>query len=147
MLGTIPSPGHYLRSPTRRDGTLARWRRSSIHPGKLPRPTMVAACLALVLATPSVATAQVEPADVILHSGRLWTGAQDGAYAQALAIRGNEIVAVGTDAEVMGHRGDDTRVIDLEGRFVTPGFIDNHTHFNRAGELLLGVNLLEVSDA
>ena len=38
-------------------------------------------------------------------------------------------------------------MVELNGRFVTPGFIDNHTHFNRAGELLLGINLLEVSDA
>jgi predicted amidohydrolase YtcJ len=37
-------------------------------------------------------------------------------------------------------------VIDLDGRFLSPGFIDNHTHFSRAGELLLGINLLEVSD-
>lgn len=105
------------------------------------------ACLAVLLLLPSVSLAQVETADVILHSGRLWTGVEGAPYAEALAIRSDEIVAVGSNADVMGRRGDDTRVIDLEGRFVTPGFIDNHTHFNRAGELLLGVNLLEVSDA
>ena len=109
----------------------------------------VFALAALMLAAPAMASAQAqaEPADVILHSGRLWTGVDGAPYAQALAVRGNEIVAVGMDVEVMAHRGDETRVVDLEGRFVTPGFIDNHTHFNRAGELLLGVNLLEVSDA
>lgn len=105
------------------------------------------ACLAVLLLLPSVSLAQAETADVILHSGRLWTGVEGAPYAEALAIRSDEIVAVGSNADVMGRRGDDTRVIDLEGRFVTPGFIDNHTHFNRAGELLLGVNLLEVSDA
>ncbi len=109
--------------------------------------TLGGACLAVLLLLPSVSLAQVETADVILHSGRLWTGVEGARYAEALAIHGNEIVAVGSNADVMGHLGDDTRVIDLEGRFVTPGFIDNHTHFNRAGELLLGVNLLEVSDA
>jgi predicted amidohydrolase YtcJ len=91
--------------------------------------------------------AQVEPPDLILHGGRLWTGEEGAPYAEALAIRGNEIVEVGSDADVLGSRGPETRVVDLDGRFVTPGFIDNHTHFNRAGELLLGVNLLEVSDA
>lgn len=94
-----------------------------------------------------VVDAQVEPADLILRSGRLWTGDDARPYAEALAIRENEIVAVGSDAEIMALEGDETRVIDLNGRFVSPGFIDNHTHFNRAGELLLGVNLLDVSDA
>ncbi len=99
----------------------------------------------LLLAAPL--DAQVEPADLILRSGRLWTGDDARPYAEALAIRENEIVAVGSDAEIMAFEGEETRVIDLNGRFVSPGFIDNHTHFNRAGELLLGVNLLDVSDA
>lgn len=108
---------------------------------------VAAACFALALVSPTPSAGQVAPADVILHSGRLWTGVDGSPYAEALAVRGNEIVAVGSDSDVMGLLGEDTRVVDLEGRFVTPGFIDNHTHFNRAGELLLGVNLLEVSDA
>jgi predicted amidohydrolase YtcJ len=102
---------------------------------------------AVLVPAPALAQAQVEAADIILHSGRLWTGDDANPYAEALAIRGNEIVAVGADSEVLTLRGPGSRVVDLEGRFVTPGFIDNHTHFNRAGELLLGVNLLEVSDA
>lgn len=115
------------------------------------RPRSSLPGLAMVLAACSLAptsiAGQVEPADLILHSGRLWTGVDDAPYAEALAIRGNRIVRVGGDEEVMRLNGEETRTIDLDGRFVTPGFIDNHTHFNRAGELLLGVNLLEVSDA
>jgi len=88
-----------------------------------------------------------DPASLVLRSGRVWTGVDDEPYAQAVAIRGSEIVGVGTDEEIAAFIGSPTRVIDLDGRFVSPGFIDNHTHFNRAGELLLGVNLLEVSDA
>lgn len=88
-----------------------------------------------------------EPPDLILHHARVWTGDEDRPWAEAVAMRGARIVAVGTDAEVLQFRGQRTQVRDLEGRFVSPGFIDNHTHFNRAGELLLGVNLLEVSDA
>ena len=103
--------------------------------------------LALVLIGCAPDAARTDAADLILHSGRLWTGDDATPYAEALAVRGNEIVRVGTDGEVMELEGPDTRVVDLGGRFVTPGFIDNHTHFNRAGELLLGVNLLEVSDA
>ena len=101
----------------------------------------------LLVLWPRAGRAQTEPPDLILRSGRLWTGTEAQPYAEALAIRGNEIVAVGSDAEVLLLGDGDTRVIDLDGAFVTPGFIDNHTHFNRAGELLLGVNLLEVSDA
>lgn len=105
-------------------------------------PTLL---LSLVVALP--AAAQQEPADMILHSGRLWTGAESQPWAEALAIRGNAIVTVGADSDVLPLRGANTRMIDLGGRFVAPGFIDNHTHFNRAGELILGVNLLAVSDA
>ena len=112
---------------------------------------VLVSCLVLAASAggmyPGDAIAQEAPADLILHSGRLWTGDDAFPSAAALAIRGNEIVAVGSDADIIALRGADTRVIDLDGRFVSPGFIDNHTHFNRAGELLLGVNLLEVSDA
>ena len=127
-----------------RPGRRAPLGRLGVHRGRvLP---LVLLLLTLPLAAPPTA-AQEEPADLILHSGRLWTGVDAAPYAEALAVRGSEIVRVGDDAEVEALRGPDTRVIDLDGRFVSPGFIDNHTHFNRAGELLLGVNLLEVSDA
>jgi len=117
----------------------------SEHPIRRVLPALLVGVASL--SAPSPIVAQAEPADLILHSGRLWTGDDATPYAEALAIRGNEIVRVGSDDEVMALRGEATRVVDLDGRFVTPGFIDNHTHFNRAGELLLGVNLLAVSDA
>jgi len=110
------------------------------------RGVLVTLVLLVGLASSCVDT-QVAPADMVLRSGRIWTGDGVRPYAEALAIRGNRIIAIGGDDEIMQRTGDRTRVIDLAGRFVTPGFIDNHTHFNRAGELLLGVNLLEVSDA
>lgn len=87
------------------------------------------------------------PADLILTGGRIWTGDEERPWVDAVAVRGERILAVGTDAEVRRLAGGSTRSIDLAGRFVSPGFIDNHTHFNRAGELLLGINLLEVVDA
>ncbi len=88
-----------------------------------------------------------QEADVIFSGGRVWTGDSDSPWAEAVAVMGNRVVAVGSDQDVASFRGSDTRVIDLDGRFLSPGFIDNHTHFSRAGELLLGINLLEVSDA
>ena len=86
-------------------------------------------------------------ADLVLTNGRIWTGDENRPYAQAVAIEGERIVFVGDDFAVGDFIGSETEQIDLEGRFVTPGFIDNHTHFSRAGELLLGVNLLEVARA
>jgi len=109
------------------------------------RSFLVAAFLLGLLAPP--AGGQATPADLILHNARVWTGDEARPWAQAVAIRGDRIVAVGSDAQVLALRGPGSEVRDLGGRFVSPGFIDNHTHFNRAGELLLGVNLLEVSDA
>jgi hypothetical protein len=85
--------------------------------------------------------------DLLLTGGRVWTGDDDRPWVEAVAVTDDRIVAVGSAAELEALRGTDTRVIDLAGRFVSPGFIDNHTHFSRAGELLLGINLLQVSDA
>ena len=114
--------------------------------------TVVAAALAVagsVPAAPVPLTAQVAagPAELVLTSGRIWTGDDDRPWAEAVGVLDGRIVVVGSDADVRSRMGEETTVVDLQGRFVSPGFIDNHTHFNRAGELLLGVNLLRVSDA
>lgn len=97
-----------------------------------------------LMAAPAVGA---QDADLVFLGGRIWTGDDVRPWVEAVAVRGNLIVAVGSDAEMSRFTGDGTRVVLLDGRFVSPGFIDNHTHFNRAGELLLGINLLEVSDA
>lgn len=109
----------------------------------LPRLVALVFTVALLGGTPL----EAQEADLLFTGGRIWTGDDDRPWVEAIAVRGNRIVAVGSDADLAGLRGEDTRVVELNGRFVTPGFIDNHTHFNRAGELLLGINLLEVSDA
>src|SRR5687768_6819238 len=103
----------------------------------------VLALFAVVVGSP---LAGAQDADVILGNARIWTGDTARPYAEAAAIRGDRFVAVGTAAEVARHRVQRTRVIDAGGRFVAPGFIDNHTHFERAGALILGVNLLDVAD-
>ena len=107
------------------------------------RPTFVALACAVVL--PVAALAQ--EADVIVRNARIWTGDTLRPRAQAVAIRGDRLIVVGTNAEADAHRTARTRVIDAGGRFVTPGFIDDHTHFNQAGALLIGANLLDVSTA
>jgi predicted amidohydrolase YtcJ len=98
-----------------------------------------------VLARASFALAQ--DADLIVRNARIWTGDTARPRAQALAVRGERLIAVGTNAQADAHRGARTRVIDAGGRFMTPGFIDDHTHFAQAGALLIGANLLDVSSA
>ncbi len=87
-----------------------------------------------------------EEADLLLVGARVWTGWDETPQAEAVAVRGDRIVAVGTSQELERYRGRNTRVLDLEGRFVAPGFIDNHTNFETAGSLLLGINLLQVTE-
>ena len=83
-------------------------------------------------------------ADLIVRNALIWTGDSTQPRAQALAVRGDRLIAVGSNAQVDVHRSPRTRVIDATGRFVTPGFIDDHTHFAQAGALLIGANLLGV---
>ncbi|MDP2498370.1 MAG: amidohydrolase [Candidatus Palauibacterales bacterium] len=84
-------------------------------------------------------------ADLLITGGEVWTGDPDRPRAGAVAVEGHEILAVGSASELEPHVGPETRVIDADGAFVAPGFIDSHTHFDRAGRLLLGINLLDVS--
>lgn len=77
---------------------------------------------------PSV-IAQKEPPDLILVNGKVFTGDSVKPFAEAVAIRGERIIAVGTSAEVEKLAGTQSRRIDLQGRVVTPGFNDAHTHF------------------
>jgi predicted amidohydrolase YtcJ len=86
-------------------------------------------------------------ADVIYTNGRFYTMEADQPWAEAVAIKGDRIAAVGTRASIDRWRGPGTRVVNLKGAFVTPGLIDGHTHFDSAGRLLMGANLLAVSDA
>jgi len=69
-----------------------------------------------------------------------------GRSATALAVRGDRVMAVGGDAELSSLVGPDTRVIELSGRLVTPGFNDAHVHFLSGGFGLLSVDLREAKD-
>ncbi|HSJ62718.1 MAG TPA: amidohydrolase [Gemmatimonadaceae bacterium] len=106
------------------------------------RTPSVVCAVALALAAPLAG----QEADLIITNATIWTGDSLRPAAQALAIRGDRILVVGSAADVAAHRARFTRVLDAGGRFMSPGFIDNHTHFGQAGALLLGVNLLDVAD-
>jgi predicted amidohydrolase YtcJ len=73
------------------------------------------------------------PASVVLLHGDLYTVDPHHPRAQALAIRGERIEAVGTDKEIESYIGPGTRVVDLHGRFAMPGFNDAHVHLEAAG--------------
>ncbi|MGZ9036988.1 MAG: amidohydrolase [Burkholderiales bacterium] len=73
-------------------------------------------------------------ADLVLVNGKIVTVDERFTIAQGLAIKGQRIAAVGTNAEVRKTAGADAKVIDLRGRTVIPGLIDNHAHFIRVAE-------------
>jgi len=74
-------------------------------------------------------------------NARIWTGNSEQPWAEALAISGNKIIAVGTNIEIQLFIDDSTYVIDAEGMMVTPGFIDSHVHFLEGGFQLSSVQL------
>lgn len=84
-------------------------------------------------------------ADTIFLNGALWTGLDERHGHTALAIRGDRIAAVGTDDDVRNLRGPGTRVVDLAGRTLLPGFVDAHAHIWKIGHLL--TTLLDVRNA
>lgn len=86
------------------------------------------------------------PADLVLVSAKIWTGVPSGPEAQALAVEGSRIVAIGSDADILALKGPKTRVLDARGRRVVPGFIDSHTHMSMGGLNLLAVDLRHTKD-
>jgi predicted amidohydrolase YtcJ len=80
-------------------------------------------------------------ADLVLLNGKIWTGVAARPEAEAVACAGGRIVAVGSTAEIRRLAGAATRIIDLRGRRVVPGFNDAHVHFLDGGEGLAGVQL------
>jgi hypothetical protein len=75
------------------------------------------------------------PADLVLVNGAVLTVDRTDTVAQAVAISGGTITAVGTTAQIKAMAGPKTEVIDLRGRAVTPGLIDTHVHFSAAASL------------
>jgi predicted amidohydrolase YtcJ len=90
---------------------------------------------------------RIEKADLILQNAEVYTMEKDQPWASAIVIKENKIIAVLENDRSSGrYAGPDTRVVDLEGKFVLPGFIDGHTHFDGAGAQLNDANLLAVAD-
>ena len=108
----------------------------------------LAALAVALLAAPAVgvpaAGAQAvpaAPADLVLVNGKVVTMDAARPQAQAVAVRGDRIVAVGSDAEVRRLVGPTTQVVDLAGRLAMPGFIEGHGHFTGLGQSKLSLDL------
>lgn len=87
---------------------------------------VLAALAAPALPLPAQPKATI--ADAIYTNARIWTGDAAHPSASALAVRNGQLIAVGSAAEALAHRGPATRVVDLQGRRVVPGFSDAHWH-------------------
>ena len=84
------------------------------------------------------------PADLVITNGKVVT-VEDGAPdAQAVAVRGGRIVAVGSNAEIKPHIGSATEVIDVRGQLVIPGFIEGHGHYTGVGTAKMNLELMNV---
>jgi len=107
---------------------------------------LCAPVLALALTClPGPAAADEAPADLLLVHGRVYTVDPAQPWSESVAVRGERIVAVGTDAALAGLRGPATQVIDLHGQLLTPGFIDTHVHFIEGARYLANVPLREAT--
>jgi predicted amidohydrolase YtcJ len=85
----------------------------------------------------------VEPADLVMNNGKIVTVDEARPEAQAIAVRGDRIVAVGSEEEVRPHIGPETRVINLGGKLAIPGFIESHAHFTSIGRARMTLNLMD----
>lgn len=100
---------------------------------------LLALLLAMTVVSPN------RNADMILINGKIWTGAPNQRFVESLAIAGERILATGSNNDIRKLAGPGTRVIDLKGKLVVPGFIDNHTHFVDGGLQLSRVQLREAA--
>jgi predicted amidohydrolase YtcJ len=111
-----------------------------------------AAVLAVVVALAALACAavpgcapKVDPADLVLNNGKIATVDTARPSAQAIAVVGDTIVALGTDEEIGRYIGPKTQVIDLGGKLAVPGLIDSHLHFMGVGETKMELDLTKAN--
>ncbi len=84
---------------------------------------------------------RIEPADLVLRGGTIVTVDEAVPEAQAIAVRGDAIVAVGSDDEIDAYVGPETDVVVLDGRLVVPGFIESHAHVLWVGDARMQLRL------
>lgn len=104
--------------------------------------TLLIVVLSIAFQFSPAVVAQVPPADLVLTGGKIVTMDKGRPIVEAIAIEGDRIVAVGSEATIKNYVGDKTKVIALDGKFTMPGFIEGHGHFVGLGESLMNLNLM-----
>ena len=100
----------------------------------------------VLLSLAGQAQAAPKPADLVLLHGNLVTLEAKQPKAQALAVSGERIVAIGSDADIQPFIGKATQVLDLSGMTAVPGFIEGHGHFLELGDSLMQLDLTQAKD-
>ncbi len=101
----------------------------------------ITAALAIGVALAAQPSPSAAPADLLVLNGKVYTAGKNATFAQAVAVRGNTIAAVGTAQEIEKLRGPNTQVVDAGGGAVLPGFNDVHTHMLSGGLAMDTVDL------
>jgi len=84
-------------------------------------------------------------ADLVFRGGAVWSGVPGAELAEGLAVKDGRVAALGSDSDLASMIGSGTRVVDLHGRTLAPGFIDTHTHFISGGFQLSSVDLRDAA--
>src|SRR5215213_527987 len=84
---------------------------------------------------------RVAPADLVFRNGNVYTANDKAPRAEAIAVKGDRIVFVGSNAAAEKYVGANTRTIDLHGNTVLPGFTDSHQHLSGVGLREMTLNL------
>jgi predicted amidohydrolase YtcJ len=106
----------------------------------VPAVGTAAACATEPATGPAPATVGAAP-DFVFHNGPIYTVAGPEPWVQAIAVAGDSISYVGDEAGALALAGPDTRVVDLDGRLLMPGFVEGHTHPFLGAFLSTGVDL------
>ena len=120
--------------------------------GRQSKPAWLLGCFLLVAAVagvspssssqrPTATSPKNEPASLLLANGVIYTGDAARARVEAVAIRGERIVGIGSSQEMRKLAGPKTRIVDLRGRFAMPGFNDAHIHLANGGQAKLAIEL------
>src|SRR5689334_13366331 len=83
----------------------------------------------------------VAPADIVFKNGNVYTANDKAPQAEAIAVKGDRIVFAGTNGDAQKYVGANTRVVDLHGNTVLPGFTDSHQHLSGVGQREMTLNL------
>lgn len=103
-------------------------------------------CICLLLNTGCNANGQADgPADLVFKNGAVYTVDAARSWAEAVAIKNQKIVYVGTNAGLQRFVSNTTKVVDLQGKMLLPGFHDSHVHLVSGGMLLTQCNLSDIS--